>query len=356
MLARRFLPPTAGPFRRRPRRLAGSLLVAMLMALLWCVSPAVAQDRAADEQQQVPPPEPITLETLDGVRLAATFYPGTKGKDSVPVILLHMWKGNRNDYSGLARLLQAEGHAVLVPDLRGHGDSTVRRGSAVPLNAANLSRNDFAAMRQFDMQTLKQLLLQKNNAGELNIEKLCLVGAEMGASVALNFARLDWNVPPVGNKKQGQDVKAVVVISPEWSTPGLPLRTAMTGPNLTTMIYDAQLKRALKDPDAINFLLPVELDFRREVSMLIVVGKGKSKDVRDAKRLQTMLKPFHPDPAPAERAQKQDLFYGTLDTSLQGTKMLGVKGLNLEQHIIRFIYLRAVQRRLPWAERKNPYG
>ena len=61
--------------------------------------------------------------------MKATYYPGTKDEESIPVILLHGFKGNRKDFTkedeGLAWFLQKNlGCAVIVPDLRGHGDST----------------------------------------------------------------------------------------------------------------------------------------------------------------------------------------------------------------------------------------
>ena len=328
-----------------------ALCLALLVPLVFCVPAAAApeEDGAAEGPAE---PEEVVLETADGVRLAATYYPGGKGQETVPVILLHMYERDRNDFSDLAPQLQSLGHAVLVPDLRGHGDSTAKKGARVPLSAASLARTEFMNMVQFDMQRLRAFLLSKNNAGELNIEKLCVVGAEMGASVALSWARFDWSLPTVGHKKQGQDVKALVLISPEWSR--LPLKTAMTGQPLTLQIYDPQLKKVFKEPDEINFQMPVQIDFRKEVSVLIVVGGEKSKAVSDAQRLHKMLKPFHPPPPTDQRATKQDLFYGALGTSLQGTQMLGAK-LNLERHIAKFIQLRLVNRSFPWQERKDPY-
>jgi len=337
------------------------LFSALVCVLLVCGLPvAAAQDGRDESPDDTPPPEDLTLKTADGVQLAATFYPGTKAKETVPIILLHMFKRSGNDYSELAPLLQSLGHAVLVPDLRGHGDSTQRRKinrttgkvSTDLLEAASMGKNEFTAMVTLDMPALKQFLIEKNNAGELNIEKLCVVGAEMGASVAANWAYFDWSRPPEGNKKMGQDVKSLVLISPEWSTPGLPLRTALVRPPLRTIVYDPQLKRAFKDPDGINFRLPVLLDFRKEVSVFIAVGKGNSRALRDATRLKSMLKPHHPQPA--SKAQ-QDLFFGTLDTSLQGTRMLGVRGLDLEKYIGEFINRRAVKRSFPWAKRTDPY-
>ncbi len=309
-----------------------------------------AEESGDDTEQELPEPEDMAFTTSDGLKLNATYYPGTEGKDSVPVILLHMLHGSRNDYADLADMLQEKGHAVLVPDLRGHGESTRHRSSRVPLKSSSLSRLDYARMVQTDLPRLKRFLIEENNDKKLNLEKLCVVGAGMGASVALNWTALDWHLEPVGKHKQGQDVKALVLISPDWSTPGLSPRPPMAARPLRVQVWGDALKSVFKDPDEQNFAAPVVLDFRKEVSVLIVVGKGKSKAVGDAKRLQKMFKTHHPDSS----AGSKDLFYGALDTSLQGTKMLGAK-LNLKGHIATFIEKRAADRSLPWQERKDPY-
>ncbi|NQU25335.1 MAG: alpha/beta fold hydrolase [Candidatus Nealsonbacteria bacterium] len=330
------------------------LAVAVLATAVGMPAAVAQDDKKADDSKV----EEVELPTADGMRLAVTFYPG-KNKESVPVVLLHMHKGSRSEYNELAPYLQKLGHAVLVPDLRGHGGSTERKGSKIPLKAATMSRTEFTRMVEVDMPTLKAYLMAKNNAGELNIEKLCVVGAEMGASVALNWARIDWNMPPVGNKKNGQDIKAVVAISPEWSTPGIPLQTAMGSRNLTTRAWDPQLQLVFKNPDELNFNLPVTFDWRKEVSVLIAVGSGKSKAVGDAKRLNTMLKSFHPD-LPPDRRKEKDLYYEEFNTSLEGTKMLGKglvsKRLTLEAWIAGFIKARVEKRAFPWSERRDPYA
>ena len=79
------------------------------------------------EKAESPKPEDLLLRTGDGVQLAVTYYAGNKGKETIPIVLLHGWKQSRTEYKDLALALQAMGHAVLTVDLRGHGESTRRR-------------------------------------------------------------------------------------------------------------------------------------------------------------------------------------------------------------------------------------
>jgi pimeloyl-ACP methyl ester carboxylesterase len=302
-----------------------SLLAAALFAG-WLASIGQAA-LAAEGEDEIPKPEDISLKTDDGLDLKATFYPTSLGKkekkDAVPVIILHAWKGDRGDCQALAEYLQEQGHAVIIPDLRGHGQSTqiVRAdGTKVKLNtAAQLKLVDFQTMVTNDMETIKSFLLKLNNDGELNIEKLCVIGAEMGAVVAIDWAAQDWAWPVLATGKQGQDVKAVVAISPEWNFKGLGITSAMADPAI-----------------------------RSEISFLIIAGKGNAKAFGDAKKLYETLERFHTDP------EKKDLFFLKPETKLQGTKLLNEKSLNLNEKIGKFIELRLVNEKFPWAERVNP--
>ncbi len=267
------------------------------------------------------------LLTQDGVQLVATYYPAseTKGKDAVPVILLHSRKGSRADFESLAPMLQREGCAVLVPDLRGHGDSTrVIASTRTLLDANRLSPDQYGRMVRFDMETLKSFLMKENNEEKLNIEKLTIVGAEMGAAVALEWAKLDWSWPILGGgRKQGQDVKALVLISPDWSVPGLSIQSAL-------------------EHQAI----------RSGLSVLIVAGGEDSKAAADAKRLHKLLEAARPKVS----GPQQNLFIGLAPTKLQGTKLLGVRELKIgkmtpEQLIGAFIQLRAARQPYQWRAR-----
>ena len=294
--------------------------------------------RAADEDKKLPEPVDVDLQSDDGLVMKATFYPGTELKQTVPVILLHQWKGERSDFEELALFLQAQGHAVMVPDLRGHGAST-RIVSEVlqsqrTLKAELLRPDDFADMVKYDMEAVKRFLMEKNNAGELNIEKLCLVGSEMGALVATTWAVQDYSWPQLPRLKQGQDVKALVLISPP-------------------MVF----RRALN----INMALDHE-PVRSALSYMIIAGKNKkagtikSTAARDAEKIYKILSRFHPEPPKKEALEKQSLFYFPLDTSLQGTKLLGEPNLGNAERIAAFIKVRLVDKSFPWTDRTPPFG
>lgn len=312
---------------RRPsceRGLVGVLAVAVLLST--AVGTVFAQKKSADKEE-LPPPEELggaDLLTRDGVQLKATYYGSNLGKEAVPVILLHSYKGDRKEFAALAPVLQEQGkHAVLVPDLRGHGESTTQllAGNRTrELDATKFRPDDFARMVTYDMETLKAFLMKKNNAAELNIEKLCVLGGGMGASVASDWARQDWSWPPLVGKKQGQDVKALVLISPEFNFPGL------------------NLARALNHAAV-----------RSRLSVLIIVGEDDRRSLADARRIESMFAKQRPEP---EDASQRDLYFAALDTKLQGTKMLGIPELNLERGILAFIDRRLTKQQYPWRERE----
>ena len=293
--------------------------------------------KGAEEEEVDLTPQDLALKTDDGLELHAVYYPGPKLKKSVPVILLHAFKGDSRDFDDLAKLLQLQGCAVIVPDLRGHGESKriVRIGAngdeAKPqtLDAKTLGKGDFGDMIQYDVETIKQFLLQRNNEGQLNIDRLCLVGAEMGAGVAINYASHDWSVPALLTGKQGQDVKALVLISPDRNFKGLAIGHAIDDPNI-----------------------------QMQLSIMIVAGKGNSKASEAAKQMHKKFERFHQAPSPEEVAEKKDLFLITPATSLQGTQLLTEKSLKLPQQIAQFIQLRLVNSKKaaswPWAVRKDP--
>lgn len=317
--------------------------------LCFVLSPlqASAADTAADPKDKVKPLplETVALETKDGLQMEADYYPSKKGKDAVPVILLHGWKGSRADLAPLALALQGKdldlgnkqvqprGFAVIVPDLRGHGGSTKIKihGDSHSIDQSLLKKSDFEAMATQDMEAVKKFLLEKNNAGELNIEKLCVVGADMGALVAMDWAVRDWNAPPLLNVKQGKDVKALVLISPPMNFRGISVSPALSTSTLQS-----------------------------DLSVLVLVGNQDRKTLDDAQRIHKKIGALRPKPPtdPDEAAKSQDVFFAPVKTNLQGTKILESKELANEVtfDIAQFIELRLVNKKFPWAMRKSAFG
>ena len=134
--------------------------------------------------------------TEDRVQLAGFFYKGEGSKDTIPVLLIHDKKGSADDLLDLGKQLAAEGMAVLVPDLRGHGESTVSwvydfsKGGNRPAVRKkddyfvdSFSEEDFEAMRQYDGLLWYQFLLALHNEEKLNLRRLVVVGFGFGSQI-----------------------------------------------------------------------------------------------------------------------------------------------------------------------------
>jgi len=327
----RFFPAASLTERARPNvasrgRLLWLIAATSVMPVVAAFNAAAVAQAPSVQKKPVEPPQELTLETRDQVQLKATFFPGSEGQESVPLILVHQYKGNRRDFTTLATYLQEQGHAVMVPDLRGHGESVNVAGSNRRLDADRFSNDDFKRMVNYDMETVKARLMQYNNEGKLNIDKLCVVGAEMGAVVALNWAALDWSWPPLATGKQGQDVKALVLISPPQSFRGLLARTSLTA----------------KQRPMIS-----------EMSFYVAAGSMDSSASRDATSIHKIVERFHPAPEdPMQKAVFLDT--ATYRTRLQGTALLAEPSLPLKDRIAQFVELRLVKQPYPWKDRTSP--
>src|SRR5271170_899615 len=84
----------------------GSLLLSWKSAMVWAplalgLSIGVPQgicradDPPAAQQNSddAPKPEEVDRKISDGLTMKVTYFPGTKGQESIPVILLHGFKG-----------------------------------------------------------------------------------------------------------------------------------------------------------------------------------------------------------------------------------------------------------------------
>lgn len=272
-----------------------------------------------------PPPENLSLETRDGIALQATYYAGRNSKQTPPVVLLHDADSTRRDYAELALLLQTEGCAVLAVDLRGFGDSTTVAGRDAKLDAKGLPPAAYEMMARHDLEALRRFLVGKNNEGVLNLDKLGIVASGFSTAVAMLWTQQDWRIPPLATGKQGQDVKALVLISPQWRAGSL---------RIESVVADG--------------------DVQRQVSKLIAVGGDKpSRNLTDAQRMYEALARFDTRPR-GSPDEEVDVFLRRYPTTLQGTAMLG-ENLGLEDAIVKYFRARLITPNGQWSERKRVF-
>jgi pimeloyl-ACP methyl ester carboxylesterase len=310
-----------------------------LVGLILLVLLNSSFDYPARAQEAGAAAESVSLTTRDGVQLKISYFPGTarkgspQAKQTTPVVFLHDYKGSRAVFATLVQKLQASGKgegkgpsfAAVTVDLRGHGESTkVANNPQVELNSAKLNKEDLIAMASYDLDAVRNFLVAKNDEGELNLNKLCLLGSGMGASVAANWALTDWSYPPLAVGKQGQDVKAVVMISPRWTYNGL----LMQGP----MQF-----RALKE----------------RVAWMIVYGDKDPKFQSDAVRINKQLERFHPATDDTGAKRTSGLTVLKLNTRLQGDSLLTQVGVSADDQIVKFLADNVADTQQEWISRRN---
>jgi len=312
-----------------------SLLAAACLAMLTATpGRARGQDAATGAEPAV---ERLDLETSDGVRIAAWHYPVAAGAKSVAtVILVHDIEGSHNTLDHLARSLQRAGCTVVAPDLRSHGASGVR-GEGGPGPKAEpdprlLKKNDLETIAaaaggrlreqssvRGDIEAVRTWIKRHSDGSAVDIDRLCVVGSGLGATLAAMWTVADWNWQPTTTGPQGQQVRALVLVSPVWATKGV----SMTGPLAT-------------EP------------FKRAVPIMVFSG---SKD-KDAVRLFDQLKRLRPrewleqrtGQPPAKAPQVEELadasaFFVQFDTSLTADKLVEDPALNAGEQLKAFFQL-----------------
>lgn len=174
-----------------------------------------------------------TLIAKDGWPIKISYYPSSAGKDSPVVVFLHGENQHRGfwEISGKswAEALQQKGVAAITVDLRKHGES-----KPPGVKAVKLSGRDYQAMVSGDLVAVKKFIFKQHQEKKLNMRKMGIVGTDFSAAVALNYAALDWSKKPwsdapvlAARTPRGQDVRALVLISPAERVSGLPTGRAV---------------------------------------------------------------------------------------------------------------------------------
>jgi pimeloyl-ACP methyl ester carboxylesterase len=299
-----------------------------LAALLLAAAGAESAQAQTPKSGGLPPLREVSFTTRDGVEIAAVYYPTAGGKESIPVILLHEVGGSGADFKGLATYLQGQGFAVLVPDLRGHGGSTKVRGTSRDLDHKKMPNKMYQLMctQGGDIDVCKEFLIRENNQEKLNIDKLCIVGAGLGGTLAMNWAVVDWAWPVVGGVKQGQDIKAIAMLSPPYGEKGVTVTAALR----THVIL-------------------------KELAVYIAVGSGKPAD--DARKIHKPIDTARggTEGEDVKKKFEKKLLLDPFETNRQGTQMLTTPELKMGDRIKVWFTETVGKRDLPWKERKSPF-
>ena len=116
---------TSRPFLKRLLRWIALFIIAAIVVLYIALPIGMGAAAVAPLKSAVGAPpigfQAITLNTEDGVTLAAWYAPPTNG---TAIILIHGAGGSREAVRGYAEMLTRHGYGVLAIDLRGHGGST----------------------------------------------------------------------------------------------------------------------------------------------------------------------------------------------------------------------------------------
>jgi pimeloyl-ACP methyl ester carboxylesterase len=148
-----------------------------------------------------PTVRPVRFMTDDNVYITGEFYPATSKEDFAPaVLLLHSLERSRQEWPGVAAMLQRNGIACLVIDLRGHGESTrqLTANGPQPLDYHSFTAQHFADMLLDVNASINWL----NDQPNIDKHRIAIIGSGLGASLALQYATFN------------SDLQALLLISP----------------------------------------------------------------------------------------------------------------------------------------------
>jgi len=260
----------------------------LALAITLAAEPSVALAQKPD------PPEAVTIETADGVKLHGLLHKTAKGA-AAPVVLLLYPPGvdnkmSKGDWEGLANRLTTEGYHVFRFDWRGHGKSTdisnpvdfwtnpytgpannkyIAGANKKPLKNTLFVKEikpQYFPVYVNDLTAVRMYLDQINDKpGVLNTSSIYVIGAEETAALGALWLTAEWNrwaicpdvlltggkpfrvitqpaYPPVGDgvPEAGKDIAGAIWLSPSRPTyaPSMSQRLIQTWVQKTLPLRD----------------------------------------------------------------------------------------------------------------------
>ncbi|MGE3314249.1 MAG: alpha/beta hydrolase [Planctomycetaceae bacterium] len=297
-----------------------------LLALLFGTEPRSLCAQGADPKK-VAVESVKKLPTSDGWQIEITYYGSTLGANAPVVLLMHSLGGNRKVWEGaqgFAKRLQREGYAVVTVDLRKHGQS-VNPSEANASDSSNLKVVDYHRMIDTDLEAVKEFLFKEHSAKNLNMNKMAIIAPDSAAPIAINYTAFDWlkrpypdGPTPESSTPRGQDIRALVLLSPEANLKGL-----------TT----AQALLQIRNPEW-------------GIGFLACVGEDDDRDRGDARKIAVKL-------AGVTGAKDRVLLQVYNKTKFRGTDLLGKKGVNCEDDILYVLKKHVMDLPVEWRDRTN---
>lgn len=315
----------------------------LLCALALIVSPMADVVRGDDKDEEDAPPAPrnITVETKDYMRIHCTYYASKldDAKNAIPVMMIPGWEGRRVEYDYLAKRLQSIGYACITVDLRGHGQSTSRiapyndptylkrnRIKLPSIETRTMKAADMEMMYQ-DIDAVKLFLREENDKQKLNLEALVVIASDFSTVLATNWVVREYAWPSYVGRRQGKNVKALVLLSPTMSAEGITCRKTMGAPAVLSQSF-----------------------------LLVSGAANRNANARQAIEYHNRIDTGIPDPRPDDppALKERRLFLLQKPVEIQGTRLLDPKlGLKVDVDIAKFLDARLIKKldQYKWSQR-----